>query len=346
EGREVERGMVARELPDLPARPLPGAAAGERPSRVGLPLWLLRTGLAARRTLREERVDCVVSTGGRASVPVGLAARSLGVPLFLLEQNAITGRANRWLAPFAKRMYRGLPAAGRRDPGFVTGTPLRPEVGRIARERARHELGLVGAAPLVLVVGGSQGAQALNEAVPAALRRLDLPLAVVHLAGSGHDGDVARRYRRGSDGSGSDGLGPDGGDPNAGPALDAIVLPTASDMARLYAAADLVVCRGGGTTVAELVAAGRAAVIVPYPHHRDRQQFENAKVLAAVDAAVIVEQQELDPVGLADVLGALLGDPARLRRMGEAARKVNAGDATTAIVDDIERINGWSAGGA
>ncbi|MCR9248032.1 MAG: UDP-N-acetylglucosamine--N-acetylmuramyl-(pentapeptide) pyrophosphoryl-undecaprenol N-acetylglucosamine transferase [bacterium] len=347
EGREVERDMVQRELPDVSSRPLPGATAGQRPSRLGLPWWLARTTLAARRALREERIDCVVSTGGRPSVPVGLAARSLGLPLFLLEQNAVTGRANRCLAPFARRIYRGLPdsvrsasgdsvagdsgspepksaaskSAGR---GLVTGTPLRGEVGHVDRVQARRELDLSVEDLVVLVVGGSQGARALNEAVPEALGRAAVDCHVIHLAGAANEDAVRAQYH------------------GLATTVEARVHGSRSDMARLYAAADLVICRGGGTTVAELMAVGRAAVIVPYPHHRDQQQLHNANVLVRAEAAVVVEQRELTAEWLANILRSLLGSPERLAAMGRAAHAVEPGDATAAILADLERCNGWT----
>ena len=257
EGRDVERELLRRELPDVVECQLPSA----RGSRLGLPFWLLRATATARRLLREQHVDAVVSTGGRPSVPVGLAARSLGLPLFLLEQNAITGRANRWLSPLARRIYHGLPAVHATTArSLLTGTPLRPEIGRIDRQVAREELGLPLQASVVLVTGGSQGARSLNETVPKALLRIaarlpQRPLHVLHLAGLGRDEDVRRTYANGE----RDVL--------------AQVRPVAQDMARLFAAADLVVCRGGGTTVAELCAVGRAAVIVPYPHHKVQRQL-------------------------------------------------------------------------
>lgn len=330
-GREVERTMLARELLDLPALPLPGGDS-RRPSPMAMPFWIGRATLAARRLLQQERVDCVVSTGGRASVPVGLAARSLGVPLYLLEQNAVTGRANRCLLPFARRMYLGLPPVGpQRSRALVTGTPLRREVGRVDRATARQGLGIDAAAQVVLVVGGSQGAQPLNTMVPEALAMLELAdpkRVIVHLAGAGRDGEVARRYGAAAD------------------RLDARVLSGSGDMANLYAAADLVVCRGGGTTVAELAAVGRPAIIVPYPHHRDRQQLHNAAVLAARDAAVIIEERELSARWLADILRPVLADPLRLAAMGSAARTVDPGDAAARIVRDIETQNDWRRGDA
>ena len=323
EGREVERELLKRELPDVMLVDLPGG----RPSRLGTPLWLVRATMAARRLLRERHVDCVVSTGGRPSLPVGLASRSLGLPLFLLEQNAVTGRANRWLQPFARRIYHGLPSAqsvqGR---SLFTGTPLRPEFAHVDRAQARESIGLAAQIPVVLVTGGSQGASALNEKVPLALLRLPFPVQVMHLSGLGRDEAVRRLY------AATDGR------------LQAQVRPVALDMDRMFGAADLILCRGGGTTVAELAAAGRPAVIVPYPHHRDRQQLRNAQVLEAAGAAIIVEESKLDVASLASLVEQLLRDPERLRAMGAAALRTCAGDATSAILADMEKQAGWAPG--
>jgi UDP-N-acetylglucosamine--N-acetylmuramyl-(pentapeptide) pyrophosphoryl-undecaprenol N-acetylglucosamine transferase len=322
EGRDVERELLRRELPDVPGVELPPAGR----SRLGLPLWLLRATAAARRVLREQDVDCVVSTGGRPSVPVALAAKSLGVPLYLLEQNAVTGRANRWLLPLAARIYHGLPADDAKAPrALVTGTPLRPELGRLSREVARELLGLRDDVPVVLVTGGSQGARSLNEVVPQALLRVGVPLQVLHLAGLHRDEAVRRLYAAG-----------DG-------AVSAHVRPVALDMDRLFGAADLVICRGGGTTVAELCAVGRAAIVVPYPHHRDRQQLRNAEVLARAGAALIVEEVALSVETMAELVSCLLVDPARLVAMGEAARALRSGDAAAAILRDMGLADGSRA---
>lgn len=338
EGRDVERELLRRQLPDVRGVELP--AAGR--SRLALPLWVLRATAAARRILRDQQVDCVVSTGGRPSVPVALAAKSLGKPVYLLEQNAVTGRANRLLAPFATRIYHGLPSSGADAPrALVTGTPLRPGIGRFDRDAARAELGFAAADRVVLVTGGSQGARALNEIVPQALaaagrslaasRRADDgpagALRAVHLAGLGRDVEVRTRYAV------------------AGGAVQADVRTVATDMDRLFAAADLVVCRGGGTTVAELCAVGRPAVIVPYPHHKDRQQLRNAEVLAKAGAAWIVEESQLTVDGLAELLHSLFADAARLRRMGEAARGLLPADAAGAILRDMGLVEGGLVAG-
>jgi UDP-N-acetylglucosamine--N-acetylmuramyl-(pentapeptide) pyrophosphoryl-undecaprenol N-acetylglucosamine transferase len=314
EGRDVERELLRRELPDVAEATLPAAAQ----NRLTLPLWLARATMAARAMLREHEVDIVVSTGGRPSLPVGLAARSLGKPLFLLEQNAVTGRVNRLLSPLARRIYHGLPVpGGLGGRALLTGTPLRPQFRHIDRRRCRAVLGLPDAASVVLVTGGSQGARPLNEIVPMALCRLSFPVHVLHLAGPGRDEDVRRRYAAGEG------------------RVVAHVRPVASDMDRMFGAADLVVCRGGGTTVAELTAAGRGAVIVPYPHHRDQQQRRNAEVLQRVGAALVVDESALTVDGAATLFQTLLTDRDRLLAMGEAARRLQAADPAGAILRDM-----------
>lgn len=313
EGREVERELLRRELPDVAEATLPAA-----PGRLGLPLWLARATVAARTMLRDHAVDFVVSTGGRPCLPVGLAAKSLGKPLFLLEQNAVTGRVNRWLSPLARRIYHGLPVAGGFGPrALLTGTPLRPQFERIERARCRSVLGLPPGALVVLVTGGSQGARPLNEIVPAALCRLPFPVHVLHLAGPGRDEAVRRLYA------------------SRDSRVVAQVRPVASDMDRMFGAADLVICRGGGTTVAELTAAGRAAMIVPYPHHRDRQQTHNAGVLLRAGAALVVDERELSVESATELLAALLVDRTRLEAMGVAARRLHAADPAGAILRDM-----------
>ena len=195
---------------------------------------------------------------------------------------------------------------------------------------------------MVLVTGGSQGAQALNQVVPRALgllagaapdaglraepagagSRQRLDLQVLHLSGVGNDASVRQQY----DDQGM--VGP------------VIVQPMAPNMAQLLVAADLVICRGGGTTVAELMAAHKPAVIVPYPHHRDQQQLCNADVLARAGAAVVLAEDRLSPESLCETLAGLMSAPDRLRTMGAAAGQLAATDAAGAILDDMERQGG------
>ena len=150
---------------------------------------------------------------------------------------------------------------------------------------------------------------------------------MLHLSGLGNDDAVRAAYA-----------------PGAGRVV-AHVRPVATDMDRLFAAADLVICRGGGTTVAELCVVGRPAVVVPYPHHRDQQQLRNAEVLVRAGAALIVEERELAVESLTRLLDALLVDPARLSAMGLAATRVASGDAVAAILSDMGLAGAGAAGG-
>lgn len=316
EGREAERALLA------------GSGFEAREVAVGggmvMPFRLARAVLQARRVLRDEGVDLVVGTGGRASVPVALAARTLGIRVCLMEQNAVPGRANRLLARLASRIWLGLPTTRPLPRAVVTGTPLRDGLGVPERARARAELGLDRERPVLLVFGGSQGAAVLNETVPAALAVIQTPVQVVHLTGTGRDEPVRRAYAEAR------------GD------IRALVRPLANDMATLYAAADLVICRGGGSTIAELMAVGRGALIVPYPFHRDRHQWHNGKVLERAGAAVVVEQTRFDAATLTSILIRLLGTPAELRTMGERAHGLVPGDACTTILEDLVRLESTS----
>jgi len=147
-------------------------------------------------------------------------------------------------------------------------------------------------------------------------------MQVMHLSGLGNDESVRHRYSE--------------------VARDTVahVRPVAADMDRLFAAADLVICRGGGTTVAELMAVGRAAIIIPYPHHKDRQQLHNARVLERVGAAVILAEANLDQSALTDLVEGLLGQPSRLRAMADQGRKLRRLDAAAAILADVRRVIG------
>lgn len=325
EGREVEKEFLDREAKGLESAALPEG----KPSRLRLPLWLLRTTLHARRMLKQRGVDSVVSTGGRASLPVALAARSLGKPVFLLEQNAVAGRVNRWMLPFAARMYLGLPGPKVDRRACFTGTPLRQEIYGVDARRARQALSLDANLPVVLVTGGSQGAQRLNEIAPQAVLALPFPVQVLHLCGqgavrSGLDAALRRRYAE------SDRV------------VRAIVRPIAMDMDAMLGAADVVVCRGGGTTIAELMAAGRPAVVVPYPHHKDQQQLHNARVLEQAGAAIVLEERELDATRMRDALVSILGTEGRSAAMGAAARRLSIDDPTAAILADMQEHGGLS----
>ncbi len=315
EGRAVERELLERAGCESVTMPAGRAGLGQL---VRLP----KAAYHARRFLREKKTDFVISTGGRTSVPVGFAAKSLGLPLFLLEQNAIAGRSNRLLMPIANRIYLGLPPLRQMAKAVVTGTPLRQQFTCADRRVARESLGLNNDSPVVLVTGGSQGAKVLNELIPDVLCALGRKLQVVHLSGAERDEDVRRRYAKGEDRG-----------------LRAIVRVMALDMASLYAAADLVICRGGGCTVAELMAVGRAAVVIPYPDHEDRQQCHNGEVLERAGAARVIEQADLTAPLLQEVLDEMFGDPDCLVTMGDKGREISPPNASAAILADLSSMH-------
>lgn len=272
------------------------------------PLRVFAAVVAALRVLRRVRPHVVLGMGGYASGPGGVAAWLVRTPLVVHEQNAIPGLTNRVLARLATRVLEAFPGsfparAGARH----TGNPVRADITSLPPPAARAHAG--DDALRLLVLGGSQGARRLNETVPAALAGISPPLRVQvrHQAGARHVAAAREAYAR-------HGLG---------------VEPLAfiDDMAGSYAWADLVLCRAGAMTVSELAAAGVAAVLVPYPYAVDDHQSANARHLVTAGAALLLPEQELEPVRL----GALFAEFAiardRLLRMAEAARRLAIPDA-------------------
>lgn len=280
------------------------------------PAFFDSLGLLARHDPR-----AVVGVGGYASGPLVATAWARRVPTVIHESNAVPGLTNRLLARVATRVVVGTEAAAARLPNaIVVGNPVRAELFAIPslvtrpRERTKR----------VLVVGGSQGAQILNRLVPEALGRVmkrEIALDVVHQAGKarrgrGHDADDLRKTYSG--------LG-----------LQAGVHEFMDDMPGAYAAADLVISRSGAMAVAELAAAGRPALLVPFAEATHGHQEANARALEAAGAAVVVTEAEATAERLADVIGKLLSDPMRLLEMGEAARRSARPDAAARFCDVV-----------
>jgi len=276
------------------------------------PWRLLRALAQARAILRRRRPGVVLGMGGFVSGPGALAARALGIPLLIHEQNSIPGLTNQWLARIATRVFEAFPGSfphARR--ALATGNPVRRTIADLPPPGARFAGR--SAPPRLLVLGGSLGAKALNETLPQALARLPARLCpqVRHQAGE-RTLDLARAAY-------------------AQAGVQAEVIPFISDMAQAYAWADLVVCRAGALTIAELAAAGVGAILVPYPHAVDDHQVGNAAFLADSGGARLIIQRDLTPSLLADLLAELLGDRAQLLAMAEAAR-------ARATPDAVDRI--------
>ena len=282
----------------------------------------------AQRFLARQNAAIVVGLGGYASFPMGFAAVRRGVPLVLLEQNAVPGRATRWLAPSAKlvctAMEQAKPYLRVRGALRVTGNPIRDGFARLAS--SIDATGGNGRPGQLLVLGGSGGARTLNESVPRALYKARSHLAgwkIVHQSGQSEPESVRQLYGK---------LG-----------LEATVVPFITDMAGVLARTDLAICRSGGTTLAELAAAGVPAILLPYPHAADDHQRKNADVFTASGGCQTLDERELSgrlDNHLAHSLSDLLGDPERRATMSRAIRRLAHPVATWDVATMIRHMVG------
>jgi UDP-N-acetylglucosamine--N-acetylmuramyl-(pentapeptide) pyrophosphoryl-undecaprenol N-acetylglucosamine transferase len=268
----------------------------------------------ARRLLRRLAPAAVVGFGGYPSAPTMLAASLLGLPTLIHEQNAVLGRANRLLAPRARRIATSFPETEKlrpadRERAICTGNPVRPAIAAI--DAADYCPPAADAPVEILVLGGSQGARALAEIVPAALTALPAGLrARLRVSQQARPEDL--------------------GAAEAAYAEGGIAVELASfftDVPDRLARAHLVVCRAGASTVAELAAAGRPALLVPYPHAADDHQTANARAFAASGGGWVVPQAGLTPATLARRLGRVLDNPAALAAAGRQAAGLGRHDA-------------------
>jgi len=284
---------------------------------------LLPTAAAdAWRVISRRRPDVVVGVGGFASGPVLALAAVRGYPTMLLEQNALPGFTNRLLARFVRAAAVNFEDALSYFPrtGFVAGNPVRPEFFAAQNEETND-------AGRVLICGGSQGAHAINVAMVAAASRLaatGLQLAITHQTGE-RDLELVRTAY-------------------AGAGLAARVEAFIFEIDRAMKAADLVICRAGATTLAELAASGRPAILVPLPTATDDHQRKNAEVLGRAGAGLVIEERDLSGERLAATIAMLVADPDRRRQMSAAARTLARPDAAARIADRVEELGGRRAG--
>ena len=274
-----------------------------------LPLNLLIGFWQGARAIFRIRPDVVLGMGGYVALPGGMMASFFARPLAVHEQNAISGLTNRVLASVADKSMEAFP--GSLKGAEWTGNPVRADIAAIAQPAARFA-GRSG--PLrLLVVGGSLGAQALNDSVPKALALLtsaERPL-VVHQSGEKHLDSLQRSYKAEN--------------------IQGELLAFIDDMARRYAEADLVICRAGAMTIAELSAGGMASVLVPFPHAVDDHQSANARFLSDQGAAILVPQEKLTPSGLAGLIRSL--DRKALLAMAEKSRALGKPGAARVVAD-------------
>ena len=284
-------------------------------------LVLPKSLLAARSLIKAFRPDVVIGAGGYVSGPVVLTAALLKLPTLVLESNALPGWTNRVLARFVDQAAVSFDAALPyfRGKAVVTGNPVRREFFEIpTRERKPGQFS-------VLVFGGSQGAHAINEAMIAALPLLASVqdgLRITHQTGETDFAKVSSEYAE------------------AGWGEHASVRKYIDNMVDAFAAVDLVICRAGATTTAELIAAGKASIMIPFPLAADDHQRKNAEALELAEAGRMILQADLSGARLAAEITTLAREPERITAMEQAARKLARGDAAAAVVEMIEKLVG------
>lgn len=279
---------------------------------------LPRAVWSAARMLNEFQPDVVIGVGGYASGPAMLAAILKHIPTLAFEPNLVPGFANRVVSRFvsAAAVHFEQTAEHFRN-AVVTGVPVRPAFFKIPQKPFSP------AAPTLLVFGGSQGARAINQAVTRSLPELARRLPnvhVIHQTGERDYNEVQATY--------------------AAASISAEVHKFIDDMPAFFARADLVLCRSGASTVAEIAAAGKPAIFVPFPRAADDHQRRNAEAMEQANAAVVLEETKLDEVWLLDTVCALMDDPARLARMSDAARRMSHPEAAKEIAELAAKVAG------
>lgn len=325
-------------------------AALPLPRRLSPKLLKVPGGLrAAVRRCREiiaaEQAVAAVTFGGYVSFPVSRAAHRAGLPLVIHEQNSVPGLANRFAGRWATRIAVTFPGSAERfahpDKVVVTGNPVRDEMLSLdleaRRADARASFGLDPDTPTLLVFGGSQGARSLNKAIVRAHGLWSAPgqLQVLHAAGASLHGEAAAAWERARA-------------EHDGPRVRCIDF--IEDMGAAYAAADIVVCRAGATSIAELTALGRPSVLVPYPHATRDHQTHNARALAQVGGAQVVEDSELTGRRLVDAVEPWIADASAREAAARAARVFGRRDAAMLVarlvLDQVRATTPSTPGGA
>jgi UDP-N-acetylglucosamine--N-acetylmuramyl-(pentapeptide) pyrophosphoryl-undecaprenol N-acetylglucosamine transferase len=277
--------------------------------------------IAVRRLFRERPPQIVLGMGGFACAPPILAGKTLGAATFLHESNSIPGKANRLLAPLVDRVFVGFPQAGgrlRNERIVITGTPVRPQFQPRAPEPCRLALGLDPKRPVLLIMGGSQGASAVNTVVLEALPRLkqDAPeLQFLHLTGPNDEANARAQY--------------------AAQKAKAVVHAFLTEMELALGATTIVVSRAGASSLAELAAMQLPAILIPYPSAADNHQFYNAHAFASAGAAVRLDQWHATGERLAELVVRLLQDVSCQADMKRRLAHWHAPTAASAIADDI-----------
>lgn len=321
----TERGIEARLLPRLGYRLeyiTASGIKGQSPlAKIRSAAQLLYGYAQSRRILKEFRPDLVLGVGGYASAPVVLAARGMQIRRFIHEQNAIPGLTNKLLARFAEKVFISIEESRKffpEDTTVLTGNPLRKEIlwnVPLGRKTPGSDEKLK-----LLVFGGSAGAHRINTAMTESLPFLagvKERLIITHQTGEKDRAEVRKAY----DQSG----------------FAAEVMPFIDDMAAAYSNADMIVCRAGATTIAEVTACGKACIFIPYPYAADDHQRRNAEALLKKEAGYMILERELSGESLAFQILELIAHPGKIEQTGRNARSLAQLDAAQVIVDEMTR---------
>ncbi|AGH80641.1 UDP-N-acetylglucosamine-N-acetylmuramyl- (pentapeptide) pyrophosphoryl-undecaprenol N- acetylglucosamine transferase [Psychromonas sp. CNPT3] len=272
------------------------------------PIHILKSFVSARKVLKKRSVNLVLGMGGFASGPGGLAAWSLGIPVILHEQNAVAGLTNRILSRFAKKVLMGFSGAFNTKKAVLVGNPVRKSLLSLPIKKISSKK----EALKVLVVGGSLGAKVLNDLLPSVIADFDAQtLSVLHQSGKGHFESLQRAYRE--------------------KGINADVQEFINDMGSAYAWADVIICRAGALTVAEVAVVGLPAIFVPLPYAVDDHQTKNAQSLVTKQGALLLAQKDLSKDKLSAYLSTFSQNRELLSVMAKNAKE-------SAIIDATERV--------
>jgi UDP-N-acetylglucosamine--N-acetylmuramyl-(pentapeptide) pyrophosphoryl-undecaprenol N-acetylglucosamine transferase len=274
-----------------------------------------------RSIYRKFNPQAVLGMGGFTSTAPILAGRMRGVPTFIHESNAIPGKANRLTARMVRAVLLGFKECAPFFPKVrteITGTPIRTELKRLDRPMAREKLGLRPDLTTLLVMGGSQGASGINQAIIKSLPALhDVPLQVIHLSGARDERLVADNYQREN--------------------IPAYVSAFHHRMEEIYSAADLTVARSGAASLAEFAFFGLPGILIPYPYAADDHQSRNAQIFVQANAAILLKESELSGDLLARKIKDLVGDMQKVRRMSENCSRLAPKDAAGRVAATLEK---------
>jgi len=298
--------------------------------KISFALHSLRGIIEARRILREFKPSAVLAMGSFHSAAPAIAAWTLGIPVFVHDGNTRIGKANLFLSNFAKHMALSFPPVNGKDikcKWTVTGMPVRTQIAKcelskkeaIGLINSKHSAGFTEDAPLLLVFGGSQGAEAINRCVPEALKLQGMDnFQVVHLSGANNRENLEKHY--------------------AGSNFKHLIIEASGEMEIFYSAADIVICRSGGSTIAELSIFAKFAILIPYPFATDSHQDDNARYFCSGGGGITIIEKELTVTKLASTIAGWLEQTDYYARKGQLSKELAKPEASSSILELIESL--------